>query len=102
MAITLLNRNPALGCKIDLRAELNSLVNTDKRGASQVKNLLSDELQKGFNFKIIRELQTEGQKDIWACDGDNFYVLNEKSLYKVGRKERTARLLITNDDIGQE
>jgi len=47
-------------------------------------------------------LQKAANQDTWACDGDNFYILNEKSLSKVGKNERTARLLDTNEDIGYE
>lgn len=51
---------------------------------------------------MIQELTAPALKDIWACDDDNFYILNEKSLSRVGKKERTARLLDTNEDIGHE
>jgi len=59
-------------------------------------------LQLGYYKRVIHELQNAANQDIWACDGDNFYILNQKSLSKVGKKERTARLLDTNEDIGHE
>jgi len=59
-------------------------------------------LQLGYYKRVIQELTAPALKDIWACDDDNFYILNEKSLSRVGKKERTARLLDTNEDIGHE
>ena len=60
LAIDLLNKNPTLAQKVDLRAELTSLrVSTGAAGSkSQAQNLLSEVNQKGSFNRILLSLDS--------------------------------------------